>query len=44
MKVAIYSRVIDEDQYNKVQQLLDELDKENIQPVIYKPFYEMIQS
>jgi NAD+ kinase len=44
MKVAIYSRVIDEDQYNKVQQLIDELDKENIQPVIYKPFYEMIQS
>lgn len=44
MKVAIYSRVIDEDQYNKVQQLLDELDKENIQPVIYQPFYEMIQS
>ncbi|HUP11503.1 MAG TPA: NAD kinase, partial [Niastella sp.] len=44
MKVAIYSRVIDEDQYNKVQQLIDELDKENITPVIYKPFYEMIQS
>jgi NAD+ kinase len=44
MKVAIYSRVIDEDQYDKVQQLLDELAKENIHPVIYKPFYEMIQS
>ncbi|OQP67977.1 NAD kinase [Niastella populi] len=44
MKVAIYSRVIDDDQYNKVQQLLDELAKENIHPVIYKPFYEMIQS
>jgi NAD+ kinase len=44
MKVAIYSRVIDYDQYNKVQQLLDELAKENIQPVIYQPFYEMIQS
>jgi len=44
MKVAIYSRVIDDDQYSKVQQLLDELDKENIHPVIYKPFYEMIQS
>lgn len=44
MKVAIYSRVIDEDQYNKVQQLIDELEKENIHPVIYKPFYEMIQS
>ena len=44
MKVAIYSRVIDDDQYDKVQQLLDELAKENIHPVIYKPFYEMIQS
>ncbi|MFL5748462.1 MAG: NAD kinase [Niastella sp.] len=44
MKVAIYSRVIDDDQYSKVQQLLEELDKENIHPVIYKPFYEMIQS
>jgi NAD+ kinase len=44
MKVAIYSRVIDDDQYNKVQQLLDELAKENIHPVIYKPFFEMIQS
>jgi NAD+ kinase len=44
MKVAIYSRVIDDDQYKKVQQLLDELDKENITPVIYKPFYEMIES
>src|SRR5215831_18533995 len=44
MKVAIYSRVIDYDQNNKIQQLLDELAKENIQPVIYQPFYEMIQS
>lgn len=44
MKVAIYSRVIDDDQYGKVQQLLDELAKENVQPVIYKPFFEMIQS
>jgi NAD+ kinase len=44
MKVAIYSRVIDDDQYSKVQQLLDELAKENIHPVIYKPFFEMIQS
>jgi NAD+ kinase len=44
MKVAIYSRVIDDDQHNKVQQLLDELAKENIHPVIYKPFFQMIQS
>jgi len=44
MKVAIYSRVIDQDQYSRVQQLLEELAKENIQPVIYQPFYEMIQT
>jgi NAD+ kinase len=44
MKVAIYSRVIEDDQYSKVQQLIDELAKENIHPVIYKPFFEMIQS
>lgn len=44
MKVAIYSRVIDYDQHNKVQQLLDELARENIQPVIYEPFYEMIKA
>jgi NAD+ kinase len=44
MKVAIYSRVIDYDQHNKVQQLLDELARENVQPVIYQPFFEMIQS
>jgi NAD+ kinase len=43
MKVAIYSRVIDYDQNDKIQQLLDELAKENIQPVIYQPFFEMIQ-
>jgi NAD+ kinase len=44
MKVAIYSRVIDDDQYDKVQQLLDELARENIHPVIYQPFHEMIKS
>jgi Predicted sugar kinase len=44
MKVAIYSRVIDYDQHDKVQQLLDELARENIQPVIYQPFFEMIRS
>lgn len=44
MKVAIYSRVIDYDQHSKVQLLLDELARENIQPVIYQPFYEMIQA
>lgn len=44
MKVAIYSRVIDYEQQNEVQQLLDELNKVNIDPVIYQPFFETIKS
>jgi NAD+ kinase len=44
MKVAIYSRIIDNEQKADVQQLLDELDKENIEPVIYHPFFEAIKS
>lgn len=44
MKVAIYSRIIDNEQKADVQQLLDELDKENIEPVIYHPFFEFIKS
>jgi NAD+ kinase len=44
MRVAIYSRIIDYDQKGEVQQLFDELAKENIEPVIYEPFYEIIRS
>jgi NAD+ kinase len=44
MKVAIYSRVIDYDQKGEVQQLFDQLGKENIELVIYEPFYETIRS
>lgn len=44
MKVAIYSRVIDYDQKGEVQQLFDELGKENMELVIYEPFYETIRS
>lgn len=43
MKVAIYSRAIDYDQQGEVQQLFDELGKENVEPVIYQPFYEKIK-
>ena len=39
MKVAIYSRAIDYDQQAEVQQMLEELVKENIEPVIYFPFF-----
>jgi NAD+ kinase len=44
MKVAIYSRVIDLDQQGDVQQLFDELSKNNIRSVVYYPFFETIRS
>ncbi len=44
MKVAIYSRAIDYDQHEKLQQLLDELANENIEPVFYQPFFDIIKS
>src|SRR5579863_3506283 len=44
MKVAIYSRIIEESERGEVQQLLDELHRRHIQPVIYLPFYECISS
>jgi NAD+ kinase len=42
MKVAIYSRIIEETEQGEVQQLLDELHMRQIQPVIYRPFFERI--
>lgn len=44
MKVAIYSRIIEENERVEVQQLLDELQLQHIQSVIYKPFYDQIAS
>ena len=44
MKVAIYSRAVDFDQQGEVQQMLEELVKENVEPVIYQPFFEKIKS
>lgn len=44
MKVAIYSRVIDSDQQSDLQQLFDELSRNNIRYVIYYPFFETIRS
>jgi NAD+ kinase len=43
MKVAIYSRIIEESERGEVQQLLDELHRRNIQPVIYLSFFEHIK-
>jgi NAD+ kinase len=44
MKVAIYSRVIESDQQSDLQQLFDELNRNNIKSVIYYPFFETIRS
>jgi NAD+ kinase len=44
MKVAIYSRIIDEAERIEVQHLFDELKRNNIEPVIHHAFYEKIQS
>jgi NAD+ kinase len=43
LKVAIYSRVLEEAQQQYVQLFFDELDKENIVPVIYQPFLEEVK-
>jgi NAD+ kinase len=44
MKVAIYSRIIDDDQQHEVQHLFDELKRQHIEPVIFHSFYEKIRS
>ena len=42
MKVAIYSRVLDSTQQKDVQLFFDELDKEQIIPVVHAPFLDAI--
>jgi predicted site-specific integrase-resolvase len=42
MKVAIYSRVYESDQKEDIQRLLQELEANNIQAVIYRGFFEQI--
>ena len=42
MKVAIYSRVMDWDHRLEVQELFDELAKQKITPVIYRPYFDQI--
>jgi NAD+ kinase len=43
MKVAIYSRVMDEDQWHDVQLFFDELNTQKIEPVVFRPFYQQIK-
>jgi NAD+ kinase len=44
MKLAIYSRLIDWEQVQEVQQFFNELAAKKIQPVIYHPYFEQILS
>jgi NAD+ kinase len=44
MKVAIYSRVMEERQRQDVQLFFDELKKQKLQPVIFHSFFEQIKN
>ncbi len=44
MKVAIYSRVPENEQHNEVQFLIEELKQQHIEPVIYQSFFEKVQA
>jgi NAD+ kinase len=44
MKVAIYSRVIDDSQWEDVQLFFDEISAQKIAPVVFHSFYEQISS
>ncbi len=44
MKVAIYSRVLETEQQTDIQVLFDELKREKITPVVYKPFFQEIKN
>jgi NAD+ kinase len=43
LKVAIYSRVLEENQQKDVQLFFDELDREGIVPVVHSPFLSEMQ-
>jgi len=44
MRAAIYSRVMEDDQRGDVQLFFNELEKQNIEPVIFQSFYEQIKT
>lgn len=43
MKAAIYSRIMEDEQQQDVQLFFDELSKQQIEPIIYHPFFEQIK-
>jgi len=44
MKAAIYSRVFEEEQQQNIQVFFDELEKQQITPVIFAQYYEQIKN
>ena len=44
MKVAIYSRVMDENQRQDVQLFFDELKNQKLQPLIFHSYFEQIKN
>lgn len=44
MKVALYSRVMDEGQQQDIQLFFDELKNQKLQPVIYNNYFEQIKN
>jgi NAD+ kinase len=43
MKAAIYSRIMEDSQRDDLQLFFDELEKQKIKPLIYKPFFDQIK-
>lgn len=44
MKIAIYSRILEEDKRSDIQSLFDELDKQKISTIVFLPFFEEIKN
>ena len=44
MKIAIYSRGIENNQQNDILMFLDELNKYNIEPVFFQDFFNQFYS
>jgi NAD+ kinase len=44
MKIAIYSRIMDWDQVNEIQQFFNALAAKKIQPIIFHPYFEQLLS
>ncbi len=44
MKIAIYSRIMDWEQVNEIQQFFNALSAKKIQPIIFHPYFEQLLS